>query len=289
MFRAIIEARARGVGMAVLALAVLSTQACATEPAAPVATGSSTGSSQVINDAAIKHYIMVDLDETTDVLVLDRWYITHHAPETLTRTGRAQTQYQTSRTYALAPDTAARWRATRGRMTHIGFDSMASFRAGLTPDARARVTMTPPPAELAAGMTVTSVTIAQSPDVALKDDAADTKETPYFRWVLFLNYPDGVDVGSGDAWLEQALAEGLGPRADVRRIFLYRGVRASNPYARVVEVWFDDRRAWRAAVDDAALDVAAPWGGSLSDLDLRSAFIGERPDIDFMTQMRTPP
>src|SRR5574341_916553 len=52
----------------------------------------------------IKHYIMIEMLNGVDLLLLDRWYITYHAPETLRRTERRQTKYATFRTYALSPD-----------------------------------------------------------------------------------------------------------------------------------------------------------------------------------------
>jgi hypothetical protein len=237
----------------------------------------------------IKHYIMIDLGEATDVLVLDRWYLNHHAPETLQRTRRAQTRYVSYRTYAQSSEERARFRAVTGRMTEIGFDSLATFRAGFTPEARARVTMTPTPPELGDAMEVISVTIGDQPDIFVKEGAAEERSKPYFRWILFVDYPEDADAAAGDAWLERLVARVAGGREQVRRAYVYRGVREENPYQRVVELWFDDRAAWRAAVVGDALAEAAPWGGDLFALDIRSAFIGERPDLNFLTrELATP-
>lgn len=239
--------------------------------------------------APIQHYIMVDIAPTTDVLVLDRWYITHHAPETLARTERAQTEYVSYRTYAVASERAERFHAVHGRMTEIGFESMAAFRAGLTPEARARVEITPPASELRMGMTVLAVTIPEAPDVVIADFEPEPREVPYFRWIMFLNYPDDADEADADAWLESHIADTFVSEEGARRAYLYRGVRGTNPFSRVVELWFDDRAAWRAATDAELDGEAAPWGGGLLDLDLRSAFIGEQPDLDFMIEQRVSP
>ena len=242
-----------------------------------------------VAEEPIKHYILIALGETTDVLVLDRWYLNHHAPETLQRTRRAQTRYVSYRTYALTSDERARFRAVTGRMTEIGFDSLATFRAGFTPEARARVTMTPTPTELGDAMEVISVTIPDQPDIVVKEGAAAERPQPYFRWILFVDYPDSADAAAGDAWLERLVARVAGGREQVRRAYVYRGVREENPYQRVVELWVDDRVAWRAAVVGDTLAEAAPWGGDLFDLDIRSAFIGERPDLNFLTrELATP-
>lgn len=240
-------------------------------------------------EAAIQHYIMIDIAPTTDVLVLDRWYVTHHAPETLQRTERAQTNYVSYRTYATAPERAERFHAVHGRMTEIGFASMAVFRAGVTPQARARVEVTPPPPELRQGMTVLAVTIPETPDVVIADFEPEARDVPYFRWIMFLNYPDDAEEVDADAWLEAHLTDVFATAAGVRRAYIYRGVRGTNPFSRVVEIWFDDRAAWRAVADGAFGGAEAPWGSGLFDLDMRSAFIGDRPDLDFMTEARVSP
>ncbi|MEZ6023629.1 MAG: hypothetical protein R3C16_09535 [Hyphomonadaceae bacterium] len=249
-------------------------------------------------DAPIQHYIMIDLQDGADLLALDRWYINHHAPETLARTERAQTRYVSYRTYRLADEEYQRFNAVRGRMTHIGFASLKAFRAGVTPAARARVAVTPLPPAVAAGFSTETVTMRAAPTRMFKDEPTPERATPYFRWIAFMRAPEGVEASVFDAWVNDQLAPSLAQAEQAKRVMLFARIDAlpgargdGAPYTHVLEVWYESRADWRAAT--AGLDnlaQAAPWGGAaFPNMPLRSAFIGERPDLDFMSEAPVAP
>lgn len=243
----------------------------------------------------IQHYIMIDVRPTTDLLVLDRWYLKFHAPETLARTQRAQTRYVSYRTYAVSDAEATRYAYSRGRMTEIEFSSLESFRAGMSPEARARVTLTLPPAGLLGAFESVTVTMPQVPYWHFKGDAAPAPNAnPYVRWIVFLAHPEGVSPSAFDAWIGGDLAGAIS-RTDTIRFAI--GFRAANTptestnrmtgaarprFSRVLEVWFDDMAGWRTGA--AALEAILPrpsWGGSFPFAPFRTTLIAENPDLDF--------
>lgn len=250
-------------------------------------------SASELGSQPIKHYIMIDLSEGTDTLVLDRWYVEKHAPETLTRTQGVQTRYQSYRTYQLNHDEQARFHAVHGRMSEIGFENMKSFLAGSTPKARARVKMTPAPHELAANMKNTVMTIPDQASYIIAEKPMPTKQTPYFRWVIFMSYPSGVDLKRGDEWMNDLVTQS----PSTRLAYIYNPVRKQRrkpdakgeAFTRVVEVWFEDRAGWKKAIADGEFAGKAPWGDTLLDMNIRSAFISERADLDFLTNDRVTP
>ena len=268
----------RELGLAVAAVAV-------------AGTGDAVG--QDTSDGPMRHYITIDMKPDIDVLALDRWYIAHHAPETLRRTGGAQTRYVTYRTYAISDVEVQRFNVARGRLTEIEFPSVASLRAGFTPEARARVTLTPPDPSIAPGWTVDTVSMRAAPTRTFKDALTPDKGTPYFRWILFARYPDGVSEQDGDAWLSGTFGPAIAALSEARRTLLFHrldhGVFAQK-YTRVFEIWFDSIIAWRQAVTRLDQSLSRPaWGGEFPYLAIRSGFIGERPDLDFKTDKRVTP
>lgn len=238
-------------------------------------------------DGPIQHFIMVEMQNGADVLALDRWYITHHAPETLARTGGAQTRYVSFRTYAVSPQEAAEWKMVTGRLTEIGFASVADFRRGVTPEALAANRPTPPDPSVADGWTTQTVTV-RLPGDAVKAEPAPEKATPYARWVAFVRAPDAAPPAEADLWVRRDFAGGLAA-AGSRQVTVYRPA-IPRGYTHVVVALFDDPKAWRAGM--AAFRAAlkpGPWGGGLDSLGMRSILVGERPDLDFKTDRRVIP
>ena len=241
-------------------------------------------------DGPMQHYIMIDVQPSADLLAVDRWYITHHAPETRARTQGAQTRYVSYRTYAVTDAEAARFNMARGRMTEIAFDSVAAFRAGITPQARARVAITPPPAQ--AAFTTDTVTMRTTPTRRWKDEPTPSHEAPYVRWIMFLRPPESVAEAAFDAWIEDTLGPALATAAQTRRVLLFRRIEAvpSQTFTHTLEVWFESMDDWRVAAAAFEANTPAPaWGGVFPYADMRSCLIGERPDLDFRIDTRVSP
>ncbi|MBI1760737.1 MAG: hypothetical protein HYR56_04800 [Acidobacteria bacterium] len=232
----------------------------------------------------IRHYIMIDLLNGADLLLLDRWYITYHAPETLQRTQSRQTRYATFRTYALPPEEAKAMNMWQGRLTEIGFASLADFNKGWVNIEEERKKITLPKGELRGGFRNETVTIPLKPNEVFVEQPTPAKDNPYFRWIFFYAYPDGVSETVGEQWFHAVLAKELAARAGVKRFVTYRSVRSTGKWNRVAELWFDSRNEWKKAVYDARGAFTKPaWGGEFPFLKFQSTFIGENPDLDFLT------
>ena len=240
---------------------------------------------------AIKHYIIIDLKPGMDMLALDRWYMTFHAPQVRRAFKAWQRNYVSYRSYAVTEE-ARKLGVLNGRMTEIQFDSLADFKESrpnnLYGDLRS---FTPPPKGWSGGQfETTTATIPVNPQTVFLSTPTPPKETPYLRWVVLFRYPAGVALEAGDAWFRDVHAPQVAKLPGVRRYVAYNAVTESAEFPRVAEIWFDDYDAWKAAfVAPAPTFAAPPWGGQFPFVETRSMFIGENPDIDFINDRRVIP
>ncbi len=240
---------------------------------------------------AIKHYIIIDLKPEMDMLALDRWYMTFHAPQVRRAFKAWQRNYVSYRSYAVT-DEARRLGVLNGRMTEIQFDSLEDFRESrpnnLYGDLRS---FTPPPKGWSgAQFETTTTTIPVNPQMVFLSTPTAPKETPYLRWIVLFRYPVGVALEKGDAWLKDVHAPQVARLPGLKRFVVYNSVTETADYPRVAELWFDDYAAWRKAFLDPAPAFTTPaWGGAFPFVETRSMFIGENPDIDFINDKRVVP
>ncbi len=239
---------------------------------------------------AIKHYILVEPKPGFDMLALDRWYMTFHAPEVRRAFKAWQRNYVSFRSYA-APPEARTLGVREGRMTEIQFDSLADFRESRPNNVYGGLSsFTPPPGGWEnAPFETTTATLPVNPDKLFLSGPTPPKETPYLRWILFFRYPPGTAADAGDAWFNDVHGPELAKVKGLRRLALYRAVNETSPYPRVAEFWFDDYAAWKAAFVGGPRFTAPGWGGTFPFGETRSMFIGENPDIDFIHDRRVIP
>ena len=236
----------------------------------------------------IKHFILIDLDENFDLLWLDRWYLTYHAPERRQVVRNFQRHYLSYMTYDL-PAKGGHFNSIHGRLTEIHFDSLADFQ-----DSRKNNEVgdfhTPPPGGWKAVGKITPVTVPTNPTEVFIGGFPRALDHPYFRWMVFINYPEGVDAATGEQWYLETHAKEAMKLPGLRRFVSY-STRGANPkFARVSELWFDTKADWEAAMADHSITFTAPeWGGNYPFVDIVSAFVGERPDIDFIDDHRSVP
>lgn len=236
-------------------------------------------------EVPIQHFVMVEVTPPVDLLAVDRWYITYHAPETLARAQHRQTRYVSHRSYRFTPEEAEQLKLFDGRLTEIGFASVAAFRAGVTGEAMAAHRPTPPDPTVAAGIKTRTVTV-KLPAVAIKDGATPEKAVPYARWVVFVRPPAGT--ADADAWVKEAVAP-LTALPQTRRVLLHAAA-IPRGYSHVAVFWYDDVAAWRSAMaaQGAAL-VARLSAQDSPEAPTRSMLVGEHPDLDFRTDKRVTP
>lgn len=244
--------------------------ACAALAAAPAA---------LAQEQPIQHFVMVEVDGV-DLLAVDRWYITYHAPETLARAENRQTRYVSFRTYEVTPEEVARLNLVHGRLTEIGFPSVAAFRAGVTPEAMAAHPPTMPDPAVAQAVKTQTVTV-KLPPVTVKDGETPEKPVPYVRWVAFIRAPEGT--ADAEAWT-RSYAAALAEAPQSRRVQLYAAA-IPRGFSHVVVAWYDDVAGWRAAM----ASFTAKFSTGTPATTMRSMLVGERPDLDFRTDKRVTP
>ncbi|HEX3366838.1 hypothetical protein [Phenylobacterium sp.] len=254
---------------------------------------------------AFKFYIMVDLLNGADQLVMDRWYMTYHAQQ-MHRSMRAwQRNYISFRSYNTPPE-ADIYPIWHGRLSEIDYDSYADFQEGRANNPFLDILTAPPggwqrgAAILnAAEGAITPTAIFRSEPAAVPinpqevylQGATPAKETPYFRWVVFFRYPKGVSQADGDKWFLGTHVKEVAKLPGLRRYIGYRVIDTESKYPRVEELWFDDYKAWRKVfIGTQPAFTKPPWGGTRFPFaDAISTFVGENPDIDFMNDKRVIP
>lgn len=228
---------------------------------------------------------MIEMLNGVDLLALDRWYVTFHGRETLRRTQGRQTKYAAFRTYTMPTDVAKAMNYWQGRMSEIGFANLAEFYKGFVNIEEERKKITLPELELKGGFRNETVTIPLAPNEVFLDQPTPAKATPYFRWIFFYEYPEGVTAETGEKWFHEVFAKELSARTEVKRLVTFRSVRGRQVWNRVAEVWFENLNAWRRAVYDRRTSFTRPsWGGEFPFMKFQSTFIGENPDIDFLNE-----
>lgn len=238
---------------------------------------------------AIKHYILIDLAPETDLVQLDRWYLTFHSREVRRLWGPWQRHYYSYMTRYAGPE-ADRFTVVRGRMTEIHFSSLDDFRASRVNNSVGLDTFTAPPGGWRGSYTSTTATIPTNPNEDFLRRYPPPKETAYYRWIVFFRYPEGVSPEDGERFFLESLAPELTRLRGLRRFVAYRTVIDSQPYPRVMELWFDSWADWkRAILEEPPPWTPPPWGGAFPFVDVLSAFIGERPDVDFINDDRVIP
>lgn len=129
-----------------------------------------------------------------------------------------------------------------------------------------------------------TATIPLKPNEVFVEQPTSARDNPYFRWIFFYAYPDGVSEDAGEKWFHEVFAKELAARPGVKRLVTYRSVRNTGKWNRVAELWFDSHNEWKKAVYDARGSFTKPaWGGEFPFMKFQSTFIGENPDVDFLT------
>lgn len=261
---------ALGLGAAMLALA-------AATPAAAV--------------GAMKHYILVDLKPGVDQLVLDRWYMTFHAPQVRRAFKAWQRNYLSFRSYLPPEEAKKAYPLLYGRMTEIQFDSLADFQETRPNNIYGGLqSFTPPPGGWTSPpFDSTTASIPVNPQHVYVNRDTPPKENPYLRWIIFFRYPKDVSLEAGDAWYRDQYAPQAAKLPGVKRYVSYEALSKTPEFPRVAEFWFDDYAAWKAAFLAGPKLPAPPWGGTGLFVDAISMFIGENPDVDFVNDRRSIP
>ncbi|WP_370338757.1 hypothetical protein [Parvularcula marina] len=243
-------------------------------------------------EEAIKHYILINLKPGADQLALDRWYMTYHAPQVRRAMKAWQRNYVSFRSYLPPQMALERYPLQFGRMTEIHFDSYESFQQTRVRNLYGELSSyTPPPGGWRGNTlyTTETATIPVNPTRMPVTLPTPPKETPYLRWIIVFDYPDGVTPEEGDHWWAEVREPALAKLPGLKRLAFYTSASARSPDRRVAELWFEDVAAWQTALlsGNKMPYAAPPWGEPFEAAAMM--MIGENPDVDFIHDDRVIP
>jgi hypothetical protein len=252
------------------------------------------------NAEMLKQIVIID-SASGGTTIGDRFYFNVHAPETVRQYGPWMQRYWSYRMFNV-PAEADRYNPNRGRMTEIWSrveDSKEMYaippaytpgkgqqgwRMGGTHDEHATVFMPAVPT-----------------DLFVPPDGREPVlgEKRYLRWMIALNYPDGVDFEEGEKWFKEVFAQEIKELPGILRFVSWRAhdIMIKSPrctHKRLVEIWFQSYDEWREVfVENPPQITPPPWadekGGFETYLEIITGFVGVWPDVDFLNdKLRSP-
>ena len=239
---------------------------------------------------------------------LDRFYLGHHGPEVLEFSGAWLRRYQLWLPYEPPKEAVERFNAVKGRYAELWFGSEEEYL-----DRPAHGPMSKATFKSVGENKQTVVMVPAKPTEEFYDPDPNAEETPIFRWVQIIRYPDNVSVEDGEKWFLNVHAQEALKQPGLLKFVSYRvlteigdkmnqmmqksmkmsdsskgGALMSDmpkrkSWVRVNEYWYKDVDAWRKAVLESPPKYTAPsWGGTYPFVEMISTFIPYMHDIDFL-------
>lgn len=121
------------------------------------------------------------------------------------------------------------------------------------------------------------------------------EDGPNYRWLIAIKYPEGVSREEGDEWFLNELSPQIAQLSEVNRFLTSKVLDEprTSPFQRVVEIWFDNSKAWhKAIVENKDRFVKPSWAtyDQFPYLEPYDDFVGifllDRPESDHLTQYR---
>jgi hypothetical protein len=248
----------------------------------------------------MKQIVIID-SATGDTTIGDRFYFRVHAPETVRQYGPWLARYWSYRMFNV-PEEADLYNPNRGRMTEIWYrvedleeinavppaytpgEGQPGWNMGGTRNEHATVFVSAVPTD--------RFVPPNGREPVLGDER-------YLRWMIALNYPEGVDFEEGEKWFREVLAQEIKGVPGILRFVSWRAHDAMIntrrcTHKRLVEIWFADYDEWRKVFIENPPEITPPpWaterGGFESYLEIVSGFVGVWPDVDFLhDKLRSP-
>jgi hypothetical protein len=248
----------------------------------------------------MKQIVIID-SVTGGTTIGDRFYFNVHAPETVRQYGPWLVRYWSYRMFDVPPE-ADRYRPNRGRMTEIwtrvedwqeinaippaytSSKGQPGWNMGGSYDEHATVFMPAVPTDRFV------------PPSGREPVLGDKR---YLRWMIALNYPEGVDFEDGERWFREVFAQEIKDLPGILRFVSWRAhdtmiSSARCTHKRLVEIWFANYDEWRAVfVENPPQITQPPWasekGGFETYLEIVTGFVGVWPDVDFLRdRLRSP-
>jgi hypothetical protein len=248
----------------------------------------------------MKQIVIIDA-ATGDTMIGDRFYFRVHAPETVRQYGPWLARYWSYRMFNVPPE-ADRYNPNRGRMTEIWYRVEDLEEINAVPPA-----YTPGKGQPGWSMggsrdehaTVFVSAVPTDRFVPPNGREPVLGDERYLRWMIALNYPEGVDFEEGEKWFAEVFAQEIKGLPGILRFVSWRAhdtmiETRRCTHKRLVEIWFDNYDEWRKVfIEDPPEITPPPWaserGGFESYLEIISGFVGVWPDVDFLhDKLRSP-
>lgn len=264
--------------------------------------------------APMRSFIFVSVRDDSDLPEAYRWLYKHHVTDSISQFAPYVTQYATYRALPL-PQSAQDFGAYNWIMTeHYWLINPFHRSSTAAPRGLAfkeyfdkrylEITCQPTEGELRPAHWTGSrdgyhPTVFVFLPLFWEDDHKGSDRTiedgANFRWLIAFRYPPGVSQAQGDVWFNEVFAPGLAQLPQVTRLISSRVLPQPkpNPFGRVAEIWFDNRKQWEAAMALARARIAKPeW--AVHDAfpylapysDFVSIFLLDHPESDHLQQYR---
>jgi hypothetical protein len=267
--------------------------------------------------AMVKEIAMGVFTNAPNQAELDRYYLGYHGPEVVQFSGPWLRRYQLWLPYDPPKEAVDRFNAVKGRYAELWFGSEEEYL-----DRPAHGPMSKATFQSVGENKQTVVMVTAKPTEEFYDPDPFAKETPVFRWVQIIRYPDGVSAEEGEKWFLNVHAKEALKQPGLMKFVSYRilteisekmnqlmskymsipplnaGAGTGAPggaapstgdmpkmktWVRVNEYWYKDADAWRKAVLDSPPKYTTPsWGGTYPFVEMISTFIPYMHDVDFL-------
>lgn len=136
-----------------------------------------------------------------------------------------------------------------------------------------------------------SVIVPANPTENLLGKEPPPQQGPYFRWVVALKYPKGVDPEAADKWYREVHMQQAKNLPGLVRYVSYKALEhspAPSEWKRITELWYKDYDAWRNATFNPPFKYMPPaWAQpNQAWFDTVSIFVTNEPDVDFLSGRR---
>ncbi len=246
---------------------------------------------------------------------LDRYYLGKHGPEVVQFSGAWLRRYQLWLPYEPPKEAVERFNAVKGRYAELWFASEEEYL-----DRPAHGPMSKATFKGVGENKQTVVMVTAKPTEEFYDPDPMPGETPLFRWVQIIRYPEGVSDEEGEKWFLEVHAKEALKQPGLLKFISYRtltdasekmnelmskymsipslnagagtgapggaapsGMPKTKAWIRVNEYWYKDVDAWRKAVlESPPKYTAPPWGGTYPFVEMISTFLPYMHDVDFL-------
>lgn len=239
----------------------------------------------------------------------DRFYLRHHAPETIRISGAWLRKYVSYKPYDPPQEAVERFGAVKGRYAELWFTSVEEYQSRPSHGAWSLPSWeTDKNRKMPKGAKYATL-VPALPTEEFYDPDPNPENTPIIRWVQAIRYPDGVSVEEGEKWFLEVHAKEALKQPGLLKFISYKCIPKGNmaeafpeltesddgsskempkmetpaSWVRVVEYWYRDLDAWRTAVIESPPEYTSPsWGGEYPFVEMGSTFIGYMHDVDFL-------